>query len=186
MAPSNPTNLQSLEQLKTLASPVRQTIWHLVTLLEPVAPHTLQKHMGLERHALYYHLRLLEKCGLITKIRENGTSVAYKTEANEPFLQHSGDEDFQAVSQLVAMTCMRRLQARLESAMAAIPAPGNENIRYLSGFITLFLDEEGRQELRKRLNEVFDELLESRHVPKEGEKPYFFGYGFAPESYGHD
>ncbi|MCP4771063.1 MAG: helix-turn-helix transcriptional regulator, partial [Planctomycetes bacterium] len=48
-------------------------MWHLVTILAPVAPKPLQEHMGLERHALYYHLKILEDCGLVTKKqKENG------------------------------------------------------------------------------------------------------------------
>ncbi|MCP4770329.1 MAG: helix-turn-helix transcriptional regulator [Planctomycetes bacterium] len=41
-----------------------------------MAPKPLQEHMGLERHALYYHLKILEDCGLVTKKqKENGASA---------------------------------------------------------------------------------------------------------------
>lgn len=180
-----PTHIESLDQLKALASPVRQTIWHLVTILQPVAPHTLQKHMGLERHALYYHLRILEKCGLVTKTRQSGTAVTYHTEAEDIFINQTNDKEWRDVARQVSMTSLRRLGARLETAMDQdLPEDGSR--RYLSGFITLFLDDEGRQKLRDRLNEIWGELVEIQHVPKEGEKPYFLGFGFAPESYGHD
>jgi predicted transcriptional regulator len=182
---SKPTHLQSLEQLKALASPVRQTIWHLVTILQPVAPHTLQKHMGLERHALYYHLRLLEQCGLVTKTRDSGTSVSYKTEAKDTFIDPSVIEEWREVSTSITVTSLRRLSARLETAIGEAP-PEEGSRRHQSGFMTLFLDDEGRQKLRDKLNEFWDELVEMQHVPEEGEKPYFLGFGFAPESYGHD
>lgn len=186
MPPSpKPTNPKSLEQLKALASPVRQTIWHLVTILAPVAPHTLQKHMGLERHALYYHLRILEKCGLVTKTKQSGTAVTYHTDAEEIFIDQRDDEEWRDVSKMVSMTALRRLGTRLETAMGD-DLPANGSPRYLSGFLTLFLDDEGRQKVRDRLNEFWEELVELQHVPEEGEKPYFLGFGIAPESYGHD
>jgi len=156
-----------------------------VTLLQPVAPHTLQKHMGLERHALYYHLRLLEKCGLLTKTRENGTSVSYQAEAEDVVPDQFRDEKWREISTSVAMTGLRRLSCRLETAMGEAP-PEDGNPRSLSGFLTLFLDEGGRQKVRSKLEEVWQELAELQHVPEEGEKPYFLGFGFAPESYGHD
>lgn len=182
---SHTSHLTALAQAEALASPVRQTIWHLVTILQPVAPRELQDRMGLERHALYYHLRLLEECGLVTKAVGEGGTTSYTTKAEDIFLSQQDSPEWREMRSKIALTSMRRLTTRLDGALRE-DDPEEGPRRYLSGFLTLFLDDQGRQELRERLDQLWDDLVEMQHAPKDGEKPYFLGFGFAPESYGHD
>ncbi|MCP4093269.1 MAG: hypothetical protein GY747_07450 [Planctomycetes bacterium] len=64
--------------------------------------------------------------------------------------------------------------------------PMDATRKYLTGFMTLFLNEESRALLRERLDTLWDDLVELQHPPQNGEKPYFLAFGFAPESYGQD
>jgi predicted transcriptional regulator len=182
---ATPSHLKSLAQAKALASPVRQTVWHLITILAPVSPKSLQEHMGLERHALYYHLRILEECSLVTKAQSENGGVTYITETEDIFLDQQENEEWQAVRRQIAMTGLRRLMGRLDTAMDE-EDPKEAPRKYLTGFMTLFLNDQSRQLLRDRLDELWDDLVELQHPPKEGEKPYFLAFGFAPESYGQD
>ena len=182
---SNPSHLRSLAQAKALASPVRQTVWHLVTILAPVTPKALQEHMGLERHALYYHLRILEECELVTKVSPEGGGVAYITEAEDIFLDQQDNEEWQAVRRQIALTGFRRLSNRLETALNE--GDDSESTRkYLSGFMTLFLTEASRKLLHERLDTLWEDLVKLQDLPKDGAKPYFLAFGFAPESYGQE
>lgn len=182
---SETSHLTVLAQAEALASPVRQTIWHLVTILQPVAPRELQDRMGLERHALYYHLRLLEECGLVTKATADGGTTNYTTKTEDIFFGQQDSPEWREMRSKIALTSLRRLTTRLDCALRE-DDPEEGPRRYLSGFLTLFLDDEGRQVLRDRLDELWEDLVELQHAPKDGEKPYFLGFGFAPESYGHD
>lgn len=180
-----PSRLTSIEQAKALGSAIRQTVWNLITLLQPVAASDLQKLMGLERHALYYHLRVLEDCALISKKQDEQHAVTYETFAEDILIQPSDSPEWQEVLSDMVRSSMRRLSNRLESSIKeASPEP--ENRKYLTGSMTLFLNDKGRQLLRNRLNQLWDDLEEFQDVPKEDEKPYYFAFGFAPESYGQD
>ena len=141
--------------------------------------------MGLERHALYYHLKILEDCGLVTKTLLEGGGVTYLTESEDIFLDQQENEEWQAVRRQIAMTGFRRLMGRLDSALDEAD-PMDAPRKYLTGFMTLFLNDQSRQLLRDRLDELWDDLVELQHPPQDGEKPYFMAFGFAPESYGQD
>ncbi|MFK5955987.1 MAG: hypothetical protein QM477_06025 [Planctomycetota bacterium] len=180
-----PSHLTSIAQVKALGSAIRQTVWNLITLLQPVAARDLQKLMGLERHALYYHLRVLEECELISKKQDNQHAVTYETFAEDILIQPSDSPEWQEVLTDVVRSSMRRLSNRLESSIKQTGAQV-ENRKYLSGSMTLFLNDQGRQLLRNRLNQLWDDLEEFQDVPKKDEKPYYFAFGFAPESYGQD
>ncbi len=180
-----PPPISSIAQAKALASPVRQTIWQLITILQPVAAADLQKHMGLERHALYYHLRTLEKCGLVTKIKGEGRTVTYRTEERDIFIGTHDTPEWKKISRSIVAGSLRRLASRLDKALCEEDPPQGPR-RYSTGFITLFLNDEGRQLVRDRLDELWDDLVRLQHAPAEDEKPYFLAFGLAPESYGQD
>ncbi|MCP4861920.1 MAG: winged helix-turn-helix transcriptional regulator [Planctomycetes bacterium] len=150
-----------------------------------MAPKPLQEHMGLERHALYYHLKILEDCGLVTKKQKENGAVTYITESEDIFLDQQDNEEWQAVRRQIAMTGLRRLMGRIDTALDE-EDPMDATRKYLTGFMTLFLNEESRALLRERLDTLWDDLVELQHPPQNGEKPYFLAFGFAPESYGQD
>lgn len=141
--------------------------------------------MGLERHALYYHLKILEDCGLVTKKQKENGAVTYITESEDIFLDQQDNEEWQAVRRQIAMTGLRRLMGRIDTALDE-EDPMDATRKYLTGFMTLFLNEESRALLRERLDTLWDDLVELQHPPQNGEKPYFLAFGFAPESYGQD
>ncbi|MGB0952040.1 MAG: helix-turn-helix domain-containing protein [Planctomycetota bacterium] len=182
---SDSSHLTALAQAEALASPVRQTIWQLISILQPVAPRELQDRMGLERHALYYHLRLLEECELVTKSVEDGGTTSYTTKTEAIIFGQQDSPEWREMRSKIALTSLRRLTTRLDGALRE-DDPTDGPRRHFSGFLTLFLNDEGRQLLRDRLNQLWEDLVAMQHAPKKDEKPYFLGFGFAPESYGHD
>lgn len=180
-----PSELTSIQQVKALGSPIRQACWNLITLLQPVPASQLQKLLGLERHALYYHLKVLEECGLITKSADDDLGVIYETFAEDIVIGQRDSPEWQKVLTDIVRTSMRRLNNRLESALQE-PEPEEGTRKYLTGSMTLFLNDEGRQVLRNRLDQLWDDLEEFQQIPEEDEKPYYFAFGFAPESYGQE
>ena len=56
-----------LDQLRALASPVRQEIIDAVTASGPISISTLARVLGRTPHALYFHIRKLESLGLLKK-----------------------------------------------------------------------------------------------------------------------
>lgn len=157
----------------------------MITLLQPVSSVHLQKLMGLERHALYYHLKVLEDCELIAKEKGEGRKVTYTTFAEDIVIGPHDDPDWQRVSRRIVRTSMRRIANRLDAVLQT-PPPEDAPAKFRTGSMTLFLNDQGRQVLRDRLDRLWDELEEFQEVPKEDEKPYYFVFGFAPESYGQD
>ena len=85
----------------------------------------------------------------------------------------------------IIRSSMRRLTNRLAGAVKD-HSPEDDVRKYLTGSMTLFLNDEGRKVLRNRLDQMWDDLEEFQQVPEDDEKPYYFAFGFAPESYGHE
>ncbi len=183
--PRKTSQLTSLDQAKALRSAIRQAAWNLITLLQPVKLAALENYMGLERHALHYHLRILEDCGLVTREKAENGEVTYSTYAEDIFVGPDSDPEWQEVRVEIARAAVRRLGNRIEAGIMN-PTPGDAPRKYRLGTMTLFLNEEGRQKLVNLLDQLWIDLEDFQSVPKADEKPYFFAYGFAAESYGHD
>jgi DNA-binding transcriptional ArsR family regulator len=167
-------------------SPVRQAVLQLVMGLAPVTVAQLEKRMGLERHALYYHLRVLEKCGLIAKHKDDKRRTTYSSLAGDLLFTTNAGPEWKEIARAASHASQRRLMKRMDEALQGEPAPKGSPRKNLGGFITLFLDDEGRGELIEILDRMWDEILAIQHEARPKDKPYFFGFGFAPESYSKD
>src|ERR1043166_5091224 len=62
--------IRDRNRIVTLASPVRLSIVHTLEGIGPCSVATLARVLGVAPDSLYYHLRLLERRGLITKSAE--------------------------------------------------------------------------------------------------------------------
>ena len=66
---TRPFLVSSPEQLGVIASPGREDIVDAVALMGPCRVSELARQLGRSRHALYYHLKALRDCGLLSETR---------------------------------------------------------------------------------------------------------------------
>lgn len=66
---TRPYIVKSHKQLLALASPGREDITDAIAVLGPCGVTELARFLGRSRHALYYHVRVLRDCGLLTETR---------------------------------------------------------------------------------------------------------------------
>ena len=64
---TRPYVVKSHKQLLALASPGREDIIDAFAVLGPCGVTELAKFLGRSRHSLYYHIRVLRDCGLLTE-----------------------------------------------------------------------------------------------------------------------
>lgn len=67
-----PFIVSSTRQLQAIASPGRDEILDAAGVIGPCTVGELARFLGRSRHALYYHVRALTRCGLLREARSTG------------------------------------------------------------------------------------------------------------------
>jgi DNA-binding transcriptional ArsR family regulator len=103
-------------QLRALASPARQELLDLLVRSGPASAATLARLAGRRADGLYYHLRELQRVGLVrpagSRVEAGRTAALFRATHREPSLNHEpgAHGNSRAVSAIVA--AMLRLGAR--------------------------------------------------------------------------
>jgi DNA-binding transcriptional ArsR family regulator len=76
MLPQNPRRatywIERPEQIRAVASPIRQEIVDRIAALGPITVHELARSLGRRRTAIYHHLKRLERVGLVRAMEFTG------------------------------------------------------------------------------------------------------------------
>ena len=125
MAHSTDRAISDPAQLTALASPVRQEVIDLLARTGPASPYEIGLLLGRPADGLYYHLRLLERVGLVsatgTRVRRGRSEMLFRAEHRQPALRHdtSAGGNSPAVATIVAS--MLRLGIRDFRRASATP-----------------------------------------------------------------
>jgi hypothetical protein len=74
---TTPFVVTSPKQLLVIASPGREEIMDAVGLLGPSTVAEIAQFLGRSRHGLYYHVRVLQECGLLLEEPSTGGAARY-------------------------------------------------------------------------------------------------------------
>lgn len=92
MTPQTGSAISDDDQLKALASPVRQELLDLLARTGPASAAELGKLTGRPADGLYYHLRALQRAGLISseesRARGGRSEELFRSVHREPALRH--------------------------------------------------------------------------------------------------
>jgi DNA-binding transcriptional ArsR family regulator len=86
-----PYHVTSPKQIAVISSPGRDEIMDMIGIIGPCTVSELARATGRSRHALYYHLRALDACGLLklSRVRKRGAREAVRYEvAGRPLVVH--------------------------------------------------------------------------------------------------
>ncbi len=124
--------IRSEAQLKVLASAARQEIVDVLSRMGTVAVAELAATLGRPADALYYHLRVLVRAGLVIEVK-SGTSreARYRTVAPELQLDYSSSDTKRIRSTSAIVSSMLRLGSRdfkrsLAAGTAQLSGPQRE------------------------------------------------------------
>ena len=186
--------INDLETLKVISDPLRRQILELAQL-EPMTTKQIAEALEAAPSKIYYHVRLLEKHGLIkvveTRMIANMVENLYQTAAtsikvNPNLLLSPAGESSPAFDQLIVdlfdeakLQVRRSIQARLirlDTSEAEHPGLANAHFSYTQANLRA----EKAPEFRKRLRELLEEFdaLDEQEA-KEGEF-YSLIVGFYP------
>jgi DNA-binding transcriptional ArsR family regulator len=122
-------------QLRALASPARQELLDLLVRMGPCSAATLSRVVGRPADGLYYHLRTLQRVGLVREARtEDGArrrGLLYEAVHREPELRHDTAPGGNSAAVAAIVSSMLRLGTRDFRRAAATPGvrtrgPGRE------------------------------------------------------------
>jgi DNA-binding transcriptional ArsR family regulator len=88
---TKPFLVTSAKQLQVIASPGREEIMDVVSLIGPCSITELAGALGRSRNSLYYHVRALRDCGLLVETqrsREGQKRTAYYDPSGRPLAVH--------------------------------------------------------------------------------------------------
>jgi DNA-binding transcriptional ArsR family regulator len=158
--------LRTCRELRTLASPERLEIIQALHGRPPMSVRQLGETLGRLPVSLYYHVRALEKIGLVGRA---GTQPAGKRhEALYELRVHGlqlrpdkwGPAEVAALRRIGAGV-FRRAHRLHDAGVAEAPRKNRLERRHTLAQRTVFLDAEGLRKLNKRLFELTDHLHES-------------------------
>ena len=120
-------------QLRALASPARQEILDLLARTGPASVADLGRLLQRPADGLYYHLRALERAGLVrmagSRTRAGRSEALYRSVHREPALRHDLSPDGNSTAVTAIVASMLRLGARDFRKAAASGAARTEGTR---------------------------------------------------------
>ncbi len=156
------------KQLRALASPVRQEIVDALETAGPCPIAELARHLGRAPDALYFHVRLLVRAGLVVEgeRRQVGRHAfaTYDVVARPMNIDRdaAARADVRRVTGGILRLALRDAVRGLEHEDAAFTGPRrNHWVARAQGW----LDEAGLAELNRRLDQVLQLLRDHRHAP---------------------
>lgn len=128
-----PSNvISSPAQLKVLASPARQEILDLLARLGPASAAELGPFLGRPADGLYYHLRALQRVGLVraagVRVRAGRSEAIFRSVHRQPMLHHDPSPRGNSPAVAAIVGSMLRLGIRdfrraASSAMVRVDGP---------------------------------------------------------------
>ena len=155
-------HIRNPRTIRALASPVRLAILDALDAIGPAPAADVAAIVGLNADAVYYHLRMLQRLGLVAS-RSKGNAAVFNVVSRPLTLAYSRDKaTVSAVSKVVAamLRAALRLFTRALAGTATIKGPRRE-IWAAQRFARLTPDH--LQRLNRLLNEVVDLLGNARH-----------------------
>ncbi len=179
--------LTELNQLKSLSVPIRAEI--MMYLIEkPLTGQMLSELLNLSRPKVHYHLKELEKNGLIELVRteEKGgilqkfyQSVARGFTPSTELLPHAeiiSESSRQILYQMTERTKSIILSAPEEAFTSPVASESPENWNHVGSMWQISATEENYKEWIKKYFALMEELRILSHEPKDAEaqRLYFF------------
>jgi len=127
--------IESPQQLRALASAARQEIVDVLSRLGTVTVAELATTLGRPPDALYYHLRVLVRAGLVVSVESTAKSgrqeARFRTVAPELHLRYSSEDPRKVRDTAAIVSSMLRLGIRdfrrtLQSGQATLSGPHRE------------------------------------------------------------
>ena len=176
--------IEDLEQIRALASPVRQGIVDALEALGPSSVAELAEVLDAPADGLYYHLRILERRGLVVqqgRSRRAGRPQARFDVAGRPTLIRYTPyepERIAAITQVVGSMLRSALRAFRRSFVPGAEVEGPRRTVW-AGRRTARLSPEQLEEVNALIARVVDVLGESRGAKQEG-RLYSFTFALSP------
>ncbi|MEQ8768469.1 MAG: helix-turn-helix domain-containing protein [Planctomycetota bacterium] len=154
-------------QLAEVVSPVRHQILRLLSALGAASARELAEHLGRQAESLYYHLRALEKVGLI-EIAEVRRVGRHKEKTYRPIARYlrtdpdQVDPDYLAAMQRSAAALLRLTERQLQSALEHQRDAGvTRHPAFRIQQLQVRLKPKVVAELNRRLNDLLQFIAES-------------------------
>lgn len=159
-------------ELRVLASPERQAIVQTLVGRRPMSVREIGEAVGRLPVSLYYHLRALERVGLIVRAgrreAERGEETLYRLPADEITIRPSarGRAEIEAMRKIGA-GAFRRAQRLHDAMVREAPARQASKREHLLAQRTVKLDAQGLEHVNGLLRELTD-LLENAPSAEDG------------------
>jgi DNA-binding transcriptional ArsR family regulator len=173
MSPSRSHVVRHEQEVRALASPIRQEIISAMGALQPCTIAELGEHLGRLPVSLYYHVHKLEEVGLISQVqsppKSSGGQAQYQVRSHCIRLEPDRTQDANRAALRKVGTAILRHAIRLNDA-AVDEKLAREKLkrRHLLSQRTLRLDGPGLQRLNAKLLELHD-LLDQLEQPMSEE-----------------
>ena len=168
--------IRDAKQIATLASPIRIT---LIDTLEALGPSTiaeLAQAVGARPDALYYHLRLLEKRGLVSR-----DANIVRTNAKRAVLAYdAGDKRNVAAVTRAASAMLRGALRAFRNAFRPGVRTSGARRELWAAQRTVRLSAPELETVNRLLNELLDTFGDAREV-RSGERLYSLTFVLAPQ-----
>lgn len=125
-------SITSSTQLRALASPARQEILDILARTGPASAADLGRLLQRPADGLYYHLRALERAGLVragSRVRAGRSETVYRSAYREPALRHDASPGGNSTAVTAIVASMLRLGVRDFRKAAASGAARTEGSR---------------------------------------------------------
>lgn len=155
--------IRQARQVGALISPFRHHLMRTLSSIGPATVRELAEALGRSPESLYYHLRALERVGLIEDRSETGDERAYDTRARLMVTDPSATAPayLQAYKKSAAalLRLAERFFARAVDAQAAAKSRRPKTLRIQQ--LQVRLDAQAKRELARRLDELVEFLAEA-------------------------
>lgn len=183
---AKPFVVTSAEQLEVIASPGREAIVDTVALIGPCSIPDLARMLGRSRHSLYYHVKALRDCGLLTETLRSGEGIrttAYYDVPGRPFSVR-----FDLGSEARRQAVLRLARARVRTAMRgferacrpdAVTIEGPRRDLYAT-HVKGWLSGDGLEEANRLLGRLIQLVAAEPADKVSGRRPYEFSFVLCP------
>ena len=174
------TIIREQKQIAALASPVRLAVIDALEAVGPCSVSELGRVIGTRPDALYYHLRILEKQGLLKQVTENAASDTYDVTSRPLALAYEpGDRKNRDAVVRVAGAMLRGAQRMFEAAFRPPVRVRGPERELWAAQRTARLTKKQLRRVNELLGEVLDVLAEARDG-REGEDLYSVTFVLSP------
>jgi DNA-binding transcriptional ArsR family regulator len=175
MPRSKPFPIAETEQLEALSSPVRQEIVDALQALGPATVANLAVELGRPADALYYHLKVLLRVGLLreTGVREDGArpETIYDLPGRPVRMRYDADPRVRRAIQRTVASVLRLAERDFAAALERAKFRGGRPTRPLvGGRFKAWLDDAQIARLQELLEEIEDLMVRGTRAPDA--KPY--------------